>query len=1211
MKQNSLRRLGALVLALALTLSLVPTGWAAPGDLTITGDSEVTIGNTVTLTAKWEGTEPGGTLTYNWSCTPTEAADLAVDTTDPKTVTVTPKGTTDQTATIMLSVTNAGMPVKAATHSLAIKAAAATNVPVTGVTLDKSTLTLEVGGTGKLNATVNPDNATNKTVTWSTSDRSVATVDTTGKVTAVKVGTATITATTADGGFKAECAVTVNAAAVERLSFRNGANALVRGKDSDNPWELTVTVQPTGADPGNNIVWSVANKDRADERVILELVDQDLDDDGKPLNTYHTGRTVSLRSVDPGEVTVTAQYDTGTSTLSATQDVTVSGIVLNAETTSMLVGETKVLAVANSYGYAASGNAADVTWGSSDPSTVTVSNTGELLAWKLGTVVITANKNGYSATCRVTVTEDEDAVIDKMPGTTDVPLSATHSEPLIIGTLYDRINEISKLKTQVLNADGTVGQAGKPLDYITNVSVSTDQGTLYYNYDSESNTGAGVGSTDRFSYQRTSTILQTLDKLYFVPRQGFAGTAEITFTGWSNGTAFPVTVRVEVKELDGVRYRTSSGEPAFFLGSDFNSYCRAQTGRDLSYVTFNLPQSSQGLLCYGYTSAGQYAGRVTTGTQYGRTGRNVIDDVCFVPDDAFAGVVRISFRGVDTAGASFTGEVVINVSPSGTQGEAANVFMAGQWGEPLALEPSLFNYACQSTIGDTLSYVRLELPAYDQGVLYYNYRGAGSYDSRVTASTRYYYSGTPGISGISFVPASGNAGRVAIDYTGYGVGGTSYTGKLYITLGEQERATVHYSVAKGERIAFSASDFNGTALLQLGVSLEYVEFQFPERLALGTLDYNYQEGSYNYPAESGVPYYRTASDNWQQTLNRISFHAGSTAGSVSIPFTGYTAADSEGERRSFDGTLLLQVGAASPADVTLSGRTSGQIWLSAYGLSTACKPVMNEGLSYIQITSLPSPEQGRLYYGYNGFKTGIEAKSGDRYYCMGSPNIDHLSFVPRGGFSGEAVVTYIGYSSDGSEQVSGKIVVNVARSTTTQLYNDMGRHGWAVDAVEFLSRNKTVEGVGNGRYNPTGQITKADFALMLVRAFGFTASDTVRFNDVPADSYYAQAASIAHQRGIAMGYKGNFEPNRTLTRQEAMLMVYRALKADNRALSNGLTANLEQFRDYGQIAPDAREAIGALLLLGVVQGNGDGTLSPLNKLNRAETASLMHALMTL
>lgn len=80
---------------------------------------------------------------------------------------------------------------------------------VTGVSLNKDSLSLEPGGSEALTATVTPDNATNKKVTWSSSASDVATVDASGNVTAVAEGTATITATTEDGGKTATCTVTV------------------------------------------------------------------------------------------------------------------------------------------------------------------------------------------------------------------------------------------------------------------------------------------------------------------------------------------------------------------------------------------------------------------------------------------------------------------------------------------------------------------------------------------------------------------------------------------------------------------------------------------------------------------------------------------------------------------------------------------------------------------------------------------------------------------------------------------------------------------------------------------------------------------------------------------------------------------------------------------------------------------------------------------
>jgi len=129
-------------------------------------------------------------------------------------------------------------------------------VAVTGVSLKPNTLSLKVGEAETLSAVVIPANADNKTVSWSTSDPSVATVAN-GLVTAVKEGSATITVTTIDGGKTATCAVTVSAdvVPVTGITIDQGATAEV---EEGNTITLTATVQPDNA-TDKTVTWGSSN----------------------------------------------------------------------------------------------------------------------------------------------------------------------------------------------------------------------------------------------------------------------------------------------------------------------------------------------------------------------------------------------------------------------------------------------------------------------------------------------------------------------------------------------------------------------------------------------------------------------------------------------------------------------------------------------------------------------------------------------------------------------------------------------------------------------------------------------------------------------------------------------------------------------------------------------------------------------------------------
>ena len=112
---------------------------------------------------------------------------------------------------------------------------------VTEVKLDKTSLTLNVGKSDTLTATITPTNASNKSINWESSNTGIATVDTSGKVTAVSAGTATITVTTADSGKTATCTVTVNPVQYT-VTVQTDGNGTASASPATAPAETTVTL---------------------------------------------------------------------------------------------------------------------------------------------------------------------------------------------------------------------------------------------------------------------------------------------------------------------------------------------------------------------------------------------------------------------------------------------------------------------------------------------------------------------------------------------------------------------------------------------------------------------------------------------------------------------------------------------------------------------------------------------------------------------------------------------------------------------------------------------------------------------------------------------------------------------------------------------------------------------------------------------------------
>ena len=252
-------------------------------------------------------------------------------------------------------------------------------VSVTGVSLSKTSLSLEVGETSTLSATVTPSSAAEQSVSWSSNNPSVATVDASGNVTALKTGSATITVKTTDGGYTASCSISVIAKTypVTGVSLNKTSTSIVVGTSET----LTATVSPSNAS-NKNVSWSSYNSSVA-------TVDQS----GK----------VTAKAVGSTTIKVTTSDGGYTATCSVTvTPVHVTGVSLNKTSLNLTEGDTYTL-----FATVMPADATDksVIWSSSNPSVAPVDNSGIVIAVKAGsaTIAVRTTDGGYTASCSISV----------------------------------------------------------------------------------------------------------------------------------------------------------------------------------------------------------------------------------------------------------------------------------------------------------------------------------------------------------------------------------------------------------------------------------------------------------------------------------------------------------------------------------------------------------------------------------------------------------------------------------------------------------------------------------------------------------------------------------------------------------------------------------------------------------------------------------------
>ena len=177
----------------------------------------------------------------------------------------------------------------------------------------------------------------------------------------------------------------------------------------------------------------------------------------------------------------------------------------------------------------------------------------------------------------------------------------------------------------------------------------------------------------------------------------------------------------------------------------------------------------------------------------------------------------------------------------------------------------------------------------------------------------------------------------------------------------------------------------------------------------------------------------------------------------------------------------------------------------------------------------------------------------------------------------------------------------------SKAFSDLDAKAWYHEGVDYALTNSLMNGVGGGRFEPDGQLTRAQLVTVLYRAAGEpdTGKQVNPFTDVADDTWYTKAVIWAANNGIVNGVAKNvFAPDASITREQIAAMLYRYAGAEA-AKEDKLSA----FPDAAKVSDWAKEAlnwaVASGLINGVADANGTASLEPQATATRAQIATIL------
>ena len=251
--------------------------------------------------------------------------------------------------------------------------------------------------------------------------------------------------------------------------------------------------------------------------------------------------------------------------------------------------------------------------------------------------------------------------------------------------------------------------------------------------------------------------------------------------------------------------------------------------------------------------------------------------------------------------------------------------------------------------------------------------------------------------------------------------------------------------------------------------------------------------------------------------------------------------------------------------------------------------------------------------------------SGDKTISQFGGNVSvSVPYTPKAGEDANAIVIYY-INAEGKAELVSDCIYDPATGTVSfntnhfsqyavgynkVSFKDVAADAWYGKAVGFIAARGITTGTGSGNYRPDAKLTRGEFLVMLMRAYGIKPDTNSKDNFADCgNTYYTGYLAAAKRLGISRGVGSNlFAPDKEITRQEMFTLLYNGLKAIDRLPKGNAGKPLSAFSDAGQVASWAKDAMTMMAGAGAVGGSG-GKLSPSASTTRAEMAQVLYNLL--